>query len=60
MVAALVVERTHPGSTPLGSTGCRTGGLFPRICFLQVLDFSRGATMGLRCARRLQGSVRLW
>jgi len=28
MVAALVVERTHPGSTPLGSTGCRTGGLF--------------------------------
>lgn len=29
MVAAPVVERTHPGSTPLGSTGCRTGGLFP-------------------------------
>jgi hypothetical protein len=28
MVAA-PVERTHPGSTPLGSTGCRTGGLFP-------------------------------
>ena len=32
----------------------------PRICFLQILDISRGATMGLRYAHRLQGSVRLW
>jgi len=35
-------------------------GFILRICFPQVLDISRGATMGLRRARRLQGSVRLW
>jgi hypothetical protein len=41
----------RPSSTPFGSIGCRTGGLNPCICFLQlqVLDVWRGVIMGLRC-----------
>jgi len=50
------VEGTHPRSNPgCGSAGCGTGGISPYL-FRAGPGHSRGATMGLRRARRLRGS----
>jgi len=53
VVSAPVVEGTHPRSNPgCGSAGCGTGGISPYL-FRAGPGHSRGATMGLRRARRL-------